>query len=116
MAQSDPESICLLTLIENKTLQLVDSFLKQDYKYRIYQIEDNSVLTAVFFQSNKQVTLTCLTQMQKELTKYVSKKFKDKTVGTARLGFTTEKELCNIFKKVFGSSLFNSTGADNDSQ
>lgn len=48
--------------------------------------------------------------MQRQLNSYVKNKFKGKAIGTARLGFSTEKELSNIFKKTFGEALFNCTG------
>ena len=43
--------------------------------------------------------------MQSQLQLYVHSRFAGRQ-GTPRLGFTTEKEIFNIFKKVFGSELF----------
>ena len=43
--------------------------------------------------------------MEKELVKFVTNKFAGRK-GTPRLGFTSDREIFNIFKKVFGEKLF----------
>ena len=40
--------------------------------------------------------------MNSKMLDYVKKKFKGRN-GTARLGFNSEKELFNIFAKIFGT-------------
>jgi hypothetical protein len=40
--------------------------------------------------------------MNSKMQDYVQKKFKGRN-GTARLGFNSEKELYNIFAKIFGT-------------
>ena len=69
--------------------------------YRSFKIEDESVLTEVFYSRNREQMVLSLKKMHAKLTTYVYKKFKGRN-GTARLGFSTEKMLFNIFQKVFG--------------
>lgn len=72
-------------------------------QYRTYRIEDDSVLTEVFYSRNKTLMVENISLMHAKLIEYVETKFKGRN-GTARLGFNSERELFNIFAKIFGEN------------
>ena len=49
--------------------------------------------------------IIAMEKMQVQLLQYVSSRFAGRP-GTPRLGFTSQKEVYNIFKKLFGDELF----------
>ena len=71
----------------------------------MYQNEDKSLVTSVFFDHNRDKICQDLLRMSDKIKEYIKVTFKGKK-GTARLGFTTEKELYGICKNMFGADLF----------
>ena len=101
----------MLKFMEEKTGLTTQQFLllhKADY--RVYQIEDSSLLTSVYFEHAKSHVCTALTKMNESIADYIQRKFKG-WKGTARLGFSSEKELFNIFHlQMFGAEVFGQIG------
>jgi hypothetical protein len=81
----------------------MDFLNARENQYRTYLIEDDSVLTEVFFTRNRDLMMCALTDLHCKLAEYVGSKFKGRN-GTARLGFNSERELFNIFAKIFGEN------------
>lgn len=73
----------------------------KEAQFRSYKIEDDSVLTEVFYSRNRQLMCSKLQVMWQRLQRYMQEKKLDKKIG--RLGFKTEKNLLRIFKELFGS-------------
>jgi len=73
--------------------------------YRVYQNEDKTATTAVFFDHTRDKICEDLLKMSEAIKQYIKVTFKGRQ-GTARLGFTTEKELHGICKNMFGPDLF----------
>ena len=96
----------MFKFIERKTGMKMSQILQTNrVEHRIYQVEDSSLLTSVYFYHAKEQICRALQCMFTQIGNYIKKQFKGRK-GTARLGFTHEKELFNIFRSMFGTEIF----------
>jgi len=88
-------------------LREVQTFAGSNY-YRdctsIYQVEDSSVLNFVYFEYLREEFLIVIAQLSNSLAEYIRIKLKSNS-RSARLGFSSEKELINICAKIFETNL-----------
>ena len=127
----DSEVLSLVSFTEHHTKVPLETFLYHGgtLKCRVYLIQDHSLLkSSAMFSSHKKprsedrkgpsnqqtqtpmsegtaAVVQALDSMEKELVRFVTTKFAGRK-GTPRLGFTSDREIFNIFKKVFGDRLF----------
>ena len=113
MAGGDYEAAAMLKLVEEKSGMSLQQYL-QTFRadYRTYQTEDSSLITSIFFDHSKEVICSSLLAMKHAIDSYVKKQFKGRA-GTARIGLSTEKEMFNICRKIFGPEIFGQTGNNN---
>ena len=96
----------MLKFIEDRTGLLLQHILQMHRAdYRVYQVEDSALLTSVYFDQAKDQICNALTNLNAQISVYIRKQFQGRQ-GTARLGLTTEKELFNIFRQMFGEEIF----------
>lgn len=112
IAGGDDEATELIKFIEDSTQISVDKFLQlKRNSYRVYQAEDSSLLTSVYFNHKRDLICGRLRAMANALAHYVRDKFSGKQ-GTTRLGFSSEKELFNITRRIFGLDIFGQTNVN----
>ena len=106
IAGGDSDFLLINKFVESETNLSIDRYLALDrFSYRVYQNEDKSLVTSVFFDHGKDQMCKDLLKIQDQIGQYIQVTFKGKK-GTARLGFTTERELFGICKNMFGPELF----------
>lgn len=71
---------------------------------QIQKIEDSSALTSIFYENELTLQLQSLQWLQSNLKEYIRVKLKNQS-RTARLGFSSEKELLNIAAKLFSTEI-----------
>ena len=101
----------MLKFVEERTGMTTQQFLQlHKADYRAYCVEDGALLTSVFFNHARGQLCAALRTLNEILTDCVKRKFRGQQ-GTARLGFSTEKELFNIFHlQLFGAEFFGKAG------
>ena len=66
-------------------------------------------MTSIYFSHHKEMVGAYLVRMLAKLNSYMHRRFKGKK-GSALMGFSREKELYNIFRALFGETIFGSSG------
>ena len=69
----DHEASLILKFIEDQCGKVELSEPRVDY--RVYQIEDSSLMTSVYFDHSKEKNCEALNKLNKQIEEYVSKKF-----------------------------------------
>ena len=79
VASGDSEAAELIKFVEDVSSVSVDKFLQLNrLQYRVYQSEDSSLLTSVYFNHNRDRLCSTLIKMASALSKFVQDKFSGK--------------------------------------
>ena len=62
-------------------------------------------MTSVYFDHAKEQICTALDKLNQQIEVYIRERFQGRS-GTARVGFSAEQEIFNIFRTIFGEELF----------